>query len=90
MNELKRIHDKKYKNILLDIFDTVVYRNVETNIPLKDYEITTESDNGAFRIDKTVSGQYLITGVNVVYNNKQWDYTLTLVKPAISRVSILK
>lgn len=29
MNELKRIHDKKYKNILLDIFDTVVYRNVD-------------------------------------------------------------
>ena len=23
MNELKKIHNKKYKNILLDIFDTV-------------------------------------------------------------------
>ena len=29
MNELKKIHNKKYKNILLDIFDTVVHREVD-------------------------------------------------------------
>lgn len=29
MSELKRIHDKKYKNILLDIFDTIVYREID-------------------------------------------------------------
>ena len=46
--------------------------------------------NGSFRIDKTVSAQYLITGINIKYNNNAWDYVLTLVKPAQSKVSIIK
>jgi hypothetical protein len=66
-----------------------VDRNVETNIPLTDYEITTESDNGKFVIDKSVSGQYLIIGTNIIYSNNAWDYVLTLSKPASSKTNIL-
>jgi hypothetical protein len=63
---------------------------VETNIPLSDYEINSEDGTtGQFRIDKTVSGQYLILGVNVVYTNNAWDYTLTLAKPSSTNVSII-
>ena len=67
----------------------LVDRNVETNIPLSEYEMITETDDGRFIIDKTASGQYLIYGVNITFDNNGWDYGLTLVKPAQSNVSII-
>lgn len=64
-------------------------RDVESNIPLSEYEMDNDSGNGKFRIDKTVSGQYLILGVDITYTDDKWDYVLTLVKPAASAVSIV-
>ena len=68
----------------------VIDRNIESNIPLSDYQIEEKSGNGNFRIDRTSSGQYLITAVNVIYNNNRWDYKLTLTKPASTKASIVK
>lgn len=68
----------------------VIDRNVESNIPLNDYEITEDGGNGMFRIDKTCSAQYLIYGVDIQYNNNAWNYILTLVKPASDKVNIMK
>ena len=67
----------------------VVDRNIESNIPLKDYEITADADNGTFRIDKTVSGQYLITSLELIYEN-DWKYILTLNRPADITPDIMK
>ena len=64
-------------------------RNVESNIPLNEYEVKQDSGNGNYKIDRTVSGQYLIMDVNIIYTNKQWEYILTLAKPASTTVSIL-
>jgi hypothetical protein len=64
-------------------------RNVESNIPLNDYEIKSDSGSGKFILDKTVSGQYLITGVSIVYSNNKWDYILTLVRPSSSKPNII-
>ena len=64
-------------------------RNIESNIPLNEYEVKQDSGNGNYKIDRTVSGQYLILDVNIIYTNKQWEYILTLVKPASTTVSIL-
>jgi hypothetical protein len=67
----------------------VVDRNVESNIPLNNFELDA-TNNGKFSIDKTASGQYLIQSVDVTYINGAWEYTLGLIKPIQSNVSILK
>ena len=67
----------------------VLDRNVEANIPLDKYEMDDDSGSGKFRIDKTVSGQYLIHAVDIIFNNGDWDYVLTLVKSAYNNVNIL-
>ena len=68
----------------------IIDRNIESNISLAEYETNEDSGNGKFVLDKTVSGQYLILGVNIVFTNNQWDYILTLAKPAITKATILK
>lgn len=69
--------------------NNIVNRNVMTNIPLTEYEMTENGDGGKFIIDKNVSGQYLIIGVNIIYTDNKWEYKLNLAKPAIGKVSIL-
>lgn len=66
----------------------VIDRNVESNIPLQEYELES-AGTGKFRIDKCISAQYLILGVNITFSNNKWDYILNLGKPAITKVSIL-
>lgn len=68
----------------------LVDRNVESNIPLSKYDITDDEymSNGNFRLDRTVSGQYLINGVEIIYSDNKWEYTLTLIKPASTRATI--
>jgi hypothetical protein len=69
----------------------LIDRNVESNIPLSKYDITDDNytANGNFKLDRTVSGQYLINGVEIIYSDNKWEYTLTMIKPASTRVSIL-
>lgn len=91
VNFIRYINDDKIENKIKAMESAeIIDRNVESNIPLSDYEIEDINPNGSFRIDKTVSAQYLITGINIKYNNNAWDYVLTLVKPAQSKVSIIK
>ena len=71
--------------------NNVVDRNIESNISLSDYEITAEGDTaGRFKIDKTSSGQYLITSINIIYSNNEWKYILTLNRPANISPNIMK
>ena len=68
----------------------VIDRNIESNIPLNDYEIVEDSGNGKFRIDRTVSAQYLINGIDIQYSNHAWNFVLTLIKSATDKVNIFK
>ena len=71
--------------------NNVVDRNIESNISLSDYEITADGDTaGRFKIDKTSSGQYLITSINIIYSNNEWKYILTLNRPANISPDIMK
>lgn len=90
VNFLHYVNDDKVEqkiNILekLGIFD----RNINSNIPLDEFEITEDSGNGKFRLDRTVSAQYLIESVDIIYNNFKWDYKLTLVRPASGKPKTL-
>lgn len=90
VNFVRYVDDDKIEQRLQSLEDAgVIDRSVETNIPLSEYEDDTNNPNGQFRIDKTVSGQYLIKGVDFTFKNNNWEYTLTLVKPADTRTSII-
>ena len=57
-------------------------------------ETDEEEDNkgsGQFIMDKTKSGQYLVTGCRMGYIDEEgWNYELTLSRPSINKQSILK
>lgn len=71
----------------------LIDRNVESNINLSKYELNTDVDkdtvDGKFVIDRTVSAQYLITGINIIYADSKWEYILTLTRPAIDKANII-
>lgn len=68
----------------------VLNRNINSNIPLNEYDCMEENKDGKFRLDRSVSGQYLINEVNISYNkNTSWEYKLTLVRSAIDKPQII-
>lgn len=71
----------------------LINRSVESNINLSNYELNQDVDketvDGKFILDKTVSAQYLITGVNIIYNDSNWEYVLTLARPAKDKPNII-
>lgn len=82
VNFMKYVNDDKIEAKMQNLEEAgVIDRNVDTNIPTKDYELNTTNPDGNYRLDKTVSGQYLVTGVEIIYDNG-WKYTLTLARPA--------
>lgn len=91
VNFIRYVNDDVIENKLKALEETgLVDRNIESNIPLNDFEIEESSDNGKFVVDKTVSGQYLITGINASFKNNEWDYVLTLVRPSLAQPNIIK
>jgi hypothetical protein len=90
VNMLRYINNDMIENKLRSLEDfNAIDRNIQSNIPLNDYEITSDSTSGKYVLDKTVSGQYLITGVNIVYSNFNWEYILTLIRPSDSKQNII-
>lgn len=82
VNFMKYVNDDKIEAKMQNLEEVgVIDRSVDTNIPTKDYELNTTNPDGNYRLDKTVSGQYLVTGVEIIYDNG-WKYTLTLARPA--------
>lgn len=91
VNFIKYTNDDMLENKLKVLEENgVIDRNVESNVALSDYEITADGDTaGRFRIDRTVSGQYLITAMDLTYDNG-WKYILTLNRPADIAPDIMK
>jgi hypothetical protein len=91
VNFIKYINDSAIENKMQILEEAgVIDRNVESNIPLADYEVTADFDNGIFKIDRTVSGQYLITGMDLIYEQNKWKYVLTMNRPANIAPDIMK
>ena len=92
LNFIRYTNDSMLENKMKNLEEAgIINRDVESNIPLSEYEVKSEEENtnGNFIIDKTVSGQYLILGVDITYTNNKWEYKLELSKPAITKTSIL-
>ena len=61
-----------------------------TNINMDDPGNTPEySQDGKFVLDKSISGQYLITGCKMKFHNHKWDYKVILRRPTIMKPKIL-
>lgn len=85
LNLIRYVNDDNVENRLKVLEEHgLVNRNIESNISLEKYELTEEEklNGGNFNVDKTVSAQYLINAIDIVYENNKWKYILTLIKPA--------
>lgn len=82
VNFMKYVNDDMIENKMQLMEEAgAINRDVEGNIPLQDYELDENGMGGAYRLDKSASGQYLVTGVNIVYEN-DWKYEITITRPA--------
>jgi hypothetical protein len=82
VNFMKYVNDDAIENKMRILEEHgVIDRNVATNIPTQDYELSESNPNGNYRLDKTVSGQFLVIGVEFVYDSG-WKYNLILSRPA--------
>lgn len=90
VNFIRYVNDDKVEQKMKTLEEIgAIDRKVNSNIPLDEYEITEDGGNGKFRLDRTVSAQYLIHSVDIVFNDGNWNYILTLVRPAIGKPNIL-
>lgn len=91
VNFIRYVNDDKVESKLKALEESnAIDRNIESNIPLSAYEITEDGNNGKYRIDRSVSAQYLIQSVDIQYTNNEWNYVLTLIRPAISKPKLIK
>ena len=64
-------------------------KNVNTNIPMN-YDDENENEmDGKFEIDKSISGQYLVTNCNMKFANSKWEYKITLKRPTSDKPKII-
>ena len=90
LNYIRYINNDMVENKMAKLEEAgVLNRNIESNIPLDIYEIKDQSGNGSFKVDKTVSGQYLILGVEINFINNSWEYKLNLFRPSSNNISLL-
>ena len=90
VNFIRYVNDDKVESKMKALEEAeVIDRNIDSNISLSEYENTEDSGNGQFRVDKTVSAQYLIHAVDIIYNNNSWDYVLTLIRPTSTKPNII-
>lgn len=67
-----------------------ISNEINTNIQLSDSpEVEDKSQDGKYELDKTISGQYLVTKCNMQFKDKQWKYIITLSRPTNTKPNII-
>ena len=91
VNFLWYINDSQVDNVRESLQEEgCVVENIGTNIPLTDApNIEDKNQNGSFVLDKTISGQYLITKCIMKFRDKQWKYHITLSRPTNTKPQII-
>lgn len=63
----------------------------ESNIPLPSKEEEkTKSMDGEFILDRSISGQYLVTGCTLKYGDMNWEYDLIISRSTIDKPKLFK
>lgn len=92
VNFIHYVNDENIENRLKTLEEEeLINRKVDSNIPLSKYDMPENFRfaNGNFLVDRTVSAQYLIKDVEISYNEGEWDYVLTLIKPLDTKVKLI-
>lgn len=91
VNFLWYINDSKTENLQKSLQNEgCVEPNPQTNIPI-DNNTIDESPNtdGEFILDKSISGQYLVTKCNMKFKEGLWTYTVTLARPTNTKPQLI-
>ena len=87
------INDSHLENIKENMKKKDLIQDVETNIPMNENlpnGDVEENADGEFKIDKSVSGQYLITGCEIKFSNHKWQYRVILSRPRSDKPNLIK
>ena len=69
----------------------VIQESPQTNIPLNDDpNIEDIEHDGKFVLDKSISGQYLVTKCVMKFKDNAWQYLVTLSRPSSTKPKIIK
>lgn len=68
----------------------VIQEDLDTNIPLTVGDnVEDNNGSGSFTLDKTKSGQYLITACVIGFEEGEWSYKVTLCRPTSAKPVII-
>lgn len=85
VNVIKYINDSMLESKTNHLKNDHIINNIDTNIPIN----IDESDQD-FKIDKSISGQYLITATNIQFSKGSWEYKLILNRPNSTKPKIIE
>ena len=74
-------------NKLKNLENNNIKSSTTSDIILDDISMGSDID-GKFRLDNSVSGQYLITELDLNFENNKWSYVLTLCRPSNTKPKI--
>lgn len=93
VNFLWYYNDDSVRNTVNTLKDEGMINDVKTDVPIiesmPDEEAESLANDGAFIIDDSVSGQYLITGQEMKFENMEWSYILTLCRSSLTKPQII-
>lgn len=85
------IHDDAYVDALKNLAeDDLINEKRDTNVPKSGIEEGVPQNGTIAITDETVSGQYLVWGINLIYKDGFWHNELTLVRPPEAVPRIIK
>lgn len=89
VNFMKYVNDDLIEHKMQSLEEVgAINRDVKSNIPLEDYENDIGGFDGSYKLDKAASGQFLVTGVNIVYDDG-WKYNITITRPACETPDVI-
>lgn len=91
VNLMWYMNDSSVQNLQKSLTeDGLLEENPGSDIPLNSADsIEDKSQDGEFVLDKSISGQYLITGCKMKFYDKQWDYRLILSRSTYNKPKII-
>ena len=61
----------------------------QTNVPLTEMDVPETNPSDTFKLDKSVSGQYMIIGNIYRFTDRQWTHTVVLTRPIDQKPKLL-
>lgn len=83
------INDSHHDALSKGMKDSGIISEVQTTPAINDTIPNENEGDGTFKIDKSISGQYLITGCEIKFQNHKWQYRVILSRPSDQKPKIM-